>query len=146
VGSGVGVPVSPGVDVGVSAGVGSAVALGIAGVGAAVGAAVGSGVAGGAVGSGAGLGRPEPPPLPGVQAPALLGFSPDLNTSSRPLHLVIVMSPGFSNWRAGHWKYLWASSMKAFHIGPVPAELNVPGAIGVLSAFPIHTPVARSGV
>jgi hypothetical protein len=36
--------------------------------------------------------------------------------------------------------------MKAFHIGPVPAELNVPGAIGVLSALPIQTPAARSGV
>ena len=134
-----------GVGVGVSSGVGVASGVGV-GVGSGSGVEVGEGtprgVNLGTLGVGVGVSFPLVPLAPdfgALQVPGFVGCSSFTNSSDRPPHLAMTMVSGASNFALGISKYACASAMKAFHIGPAPAELKAPSAMGVLSALPIHT-------
>src|SRR5438309_1086651 len=89
-GPGAGVAIGVGVSVSVSTGVAGSV-----GVGVPLGFGVGSGVSAGVVAAAA---------VGAAQSPALGGFLPASNGSSRPAHLTVTTLPGFSKFFGGRFR------------------------------------------
>ena len=130
-----GLPSGYGCGVGVGSGPGVGVDVGIVRVGnlGTLGVGVGVGVDFGSLPSG----------CCGWQAPGFVGCSPFTKTSVLPAQLLLTILSGIPNSASGISRYSCARVINAFHIGPAPAELKALLAMGVLSAFPIHTSTTR---